>query len=197
MMNSTVPRRGERTYLLKLNYSAIFKKIFKKPIALESFKVQIISLKNRSKTFLELLRSLESRASNLKELKIDVGKYIPEKEDFDEILNFLESLKKIKELSLGSLEISSRRFFFDFIQTIVKMSSCLRILQIREMTKGMSRHSFIDIVNEVLEKRGIEHFGCPVDLDFIQRIETNRYEGPNIDESKRRILSLHKPLYNF
>ena len=164
--------------------------IFTKPISLESFRVEIKPLRSGSQGFWGLLNTLKLLAPGLKKLRIDIGEYIPKSQEYETILGFIGSLKNVRSLRLESLAIPEWQFFMDFAQ-VLSGHIYLRTLTLGE-GKKMSKLTFVNIVEEILKKRGLKTFRCQAseDLEKALLVKLKRNVEIDLGRVRRRNIEL-------
>jgi len=160
--------------------NSIFSKIFTKAIPLESFRIELKPINSTSQDFLDLIESLRPLTPTLKKLRIDIGEYRPNKDEFETVLSFIRSLESIRSLRLGTLSIPVKQFFIDLVR-IVHQMPYLRTLAVGEVKGVIKKPKFMDIVEEILQKRGLKTFDCKVSEDFQKVLETRHKRSPEIN----------------
>jgi len=166
------------------HFHSIFSTIFTKPIPLESFKIQIKSIDNASQDFFYMIDSLKPLAPTLKKLRLGLGKHRPRKGEFETVLSFIRSLENIRSLRLSSFSIPTKQSFIELAQIVEKMPY-LRALEVGDVNAAVTKPRFMEIVEVILKKRGLEKFDCKVSEDFQQVLETKK-KSPKINLAEVR-----------
>jgi len=141
----------------------IFKKLFEKAIALETFHFEVNQFKVSEPAYLNLLKSLP--CSNLRRLGIILGKLSLRHDHQEEVLKFLERLENIRVVNLKGLEISDKKCFIGLIDVIMKFQN-LRKLHLGEIQKNISPEDLVLGLKEILQKCGLRKFNCSLALEL-------------------------------
>jgi len=168
MTSARVNKKG-----LLAGFKPNFTKLAMKPVQLQVFTFECNQLSNPSKVFIDLIKSLENIAVNLQKLKIDVGEALPQKVEYPLILKFIHALQNIRVLKLRNLSIPARKFFFDLVELIYPLKY-LRRLTLGEFKGTMTPTEFVDVIEKILLKRGLEKFECDASWEFKRELASKR-----------------------
>ena len=112
----------------------IFKKLFEKPIALETFHFEVNQFKASELGYTNLFKSLQRTAGNLKKLVIMLGKFDSpaSKNGQEELLEFIRMLKNIRVLKLKGFDINDKKFYLELVSRTLELKY-LRTLNLGEL----------------------------------------------------------------
>jgi hypothetical protein len=168
MTQARVNKKG-----LLAGFKPNFNRIAAKPVQLQVFTFECNQLSNPSKVFIDILKSLENIAVNLQKLKIDVGEALPQKVEYPLILKFIHALQNVRILKLRNLALPTRQFFFDLVEQIHPFKY-LRRLALGEFKGTMGPTEFIDAIEKILLKSGLENFECDASWEFKRELASQR-----------------------
>ena len=157
---------------LPIEFHPVMAKIFTKPIPLESFKIELRSVSLFHQEFLQLFKSLQLLASNLKKLQIDIGNYNPTKSEEQTVLDFIKSLKTSRTLRLESLSLPNDKFFIGIVDVLNHLPF-LESVAFGEVKEDVTPELFVANVEQILSKRGLQGFECHSSSGFKDKLKQN------------------------
>jgi len=180
---SFVVKTARETILPELDLS--FKNLFSKPILMKKFKVALNQFRFSHEGLMNILQSVQKNSSALEKISIDIAKHnIKTKVEVGFMLDFLSSLTNIRSLKLFGMGVSTRQFFSELVDVICTLQY-LRVFYIGEVSAKVTQATFVEGVEKVLSKNGIEKFICETSADFKKALaKKTKASPPDIDLEK-------------
>jgi len=157
-VSSSDHRRG-KAHCIDLNTNGLFDHL--KNIKEFSFVSNFAS----QDMFHNFLQALNSNASQLKKLKLDVGDFRPSKNFFSDFHHFLQEMKHIQVLNFPNLNITNAKIFEETTEIICSLGS-LRKLNLGVITKSISNKVLLQVLSRIfalkhLKKLALKAFPIP------------------------------------
>jgi len=144
----------------------LFPKILSKTPNLKKFRLSLAQHRISREGLLSLLSSLRRISLTLEKLQIDVGGCkLEDNAEKEAVMGFISSLKRINSLEIGSLEVVSRQFWHDLRKAVLRLKF-LKTLKIGKISGDITKQSFVNGVEKILFKCGLEEFLCETPLEF-------------------------------
>ena len=172
----------KKTYL---SYKLILNKIFTKKVPLEAFYVGCNQYSISNQDFMDLLDLLKPLSSSLTKLGISLGEIKSNKIDLEAALETIQGLNNLRSLKLWSLSLASAKCFMGFIETIYTLKY-LRSLTIGEVKGTVSKPKYVDGVERILTKRGLQAFMCEISSAFKESLNKKSKACPDINLTEIR-----------
>jgi len=190
-----VPGGGDDSEKLDEVIIPSLKTIFLKAQKLQNFSIHCNQIQNSRQAFMSILTSLARgrNVMNLKKLKVDVGKFMPEESELRQISNFTERFLNIETLKLMSICGLMSQSLQGFLETVENLKY-LKKFEVSELQGSLNKKIFVSVIEKLLSKRGLEKFDCCLTWD-IKETGARRVKGCQIDLKK--VLEKNPSLQNY
>jgi len=163
-----------------MKYKPIFNKVFNKNIPLEAFSFCCNNYSISNQEFEELIGRLKPLSSNLIKLEIFLGEIKSNQIDLDGLLSTIQGWSNLCSLKLISLSIASAKCLMSFIESVETLKY-LRSLKIGEVKGTVTKPKYVDGVERLLVKRGLQKFSCETSSAFDKSLEKKVKNCPDIE----------------
>jgi len=145
------------------------KKIFQKSARMEKFSLEckelVISLE-----FFELMEIFSgASASNLKKFKLDTVPFAIGEKKIEALAGFVKSLENVRTLKIPCFDIDSNELLASLVSGIMK-SKAMRSICLGKIGWKVKERNFIENIESILEKRGLQILKCELTDDFKKRL---------------------------
>jgi len=159
-----------------------FKNLFSKKVPVKKFKIALNQFRFSHEGLMNILNSLGKSSPGTEKITIDIAKYnIKTKQEISSMLNFISSLKNIRSLKLLGMGVTTKPFFLELVDAVCALKY-LRIFYIGEVSAKVTQTTFVNGVEKVLLKYGMEKFICETSADFKKTLaKKTKASPPDID----------------
>jgi len=149
----------------------ILEKILQKPM-----KIQDLSLECKelilSHEFRRLIEIFGASASSFKRLKLDAAPLVLEQENIGPFIRFVEGLEHIRTLKLPCVEIDSNQILTRLTSALVNLKEIRSISLEKIGGEKVGELVYLQSIERILEKRGLQIFDCDMTDDLRKRLES-------------------------
>jgi len=166
----------KKKILPEMNLS--FKSLFSKTVLLRKFRISLNQHSFSKEGFMSLVASCNQISLTLEKLQIDVGVYKPKgTPEVDFILDFMRNLKNIRSLKLLSLDVTTKQFFSEMLEAVETLKF-LKTFCIGEVSGKITKVVFLEGVEKILLKKGVENFFCNCSADLKKALLAKSLSSP-------------------